>query len=297
MNKLRFGTGGIPLSTKIITNPEGRKLSGRESGVHRIKELGLNHMEIEFVHGVRVTEEQAIAIGTLAQKENISLTLHGSYYINLASLEKNKRHASINRVKKALWAGRLMHAKSVTFHAAFYQGRKHRDIKTFISDAILEAFKETPASQKQDLPLISPETTGKVSQWGTVDEILDIADSVNQKLGYFSTSICLDFAHIHARSNGKFNTYEEFISVLEQIGSKLGKQALQKLHMHISGIDYGPKGEKRHLPIKKSDLQYKYILKALKDLNISGWVTCESPILEEDALLLKKHYDTIQKED
>lgn len=295
MNQLHFGTGGIPLSTKIITTPEGQKLSGRESGIHRIKELGLNHMEVEFVHGVRITEKNAVELGKLAKKENISLTIHGSYYINLASLEKNKRHASINRVTKALWAGCLMQAKSITFHAAFYQGRKHQDIKNTISNAILEALKalkDMPNHPKEDIPLISPETTGKTSQWGTVDEILDIADSINQKLGYFASSICLDFAHIHARSNGKYNTYEEFVSVLTQIGNKLGKQALKNLHMHISGIEYGPKGEKRHLPLKESDLRFREALKALKDLNIQGWITCESPILEDDAILLRQHYES-----
>src|SRR4030042_4334874 len=134
---LRFGPGGPPNTTKIIKQ-NGKTLDARQSGVIRLKELKLNHMEVEFVYGVNIQEQNAIALGTLAQKNDITLTAHGPYYVNLASKEKSKYHASINRVIKTIWAADLMGAKSITFHPAFYQERTSAEIISIVKVALLE---------------------------------------------------------------------------------------------------------------------------------------------------------------
>jgi deoxyribonuclease-4 len=67
------------------------------------------------------------------------------------------------------------------------------------------------------------------------------------------------------------------------------------MHIHVSGIAYGGKGEIKHLNLKESDFQYTELLKALKDYDVKGIVICESPNLEEDALLLQATYDTLLK--
>jgi len=69
------------------------------------------------------------------------------------------------------------------------------------------------------------------------------------------------------------------------------------MHIHISGIEYGEKGEKRHLILEESDLQYKELLQALKDYHAGGTVICESPNMEEDALLLQKSYNALPQRD
>jgi len=102
----------------------------------------------------------------------------------------------------------------------------------------------------------------------------------------------LDFAHQHART-GKFNTTKEFREILNYYEKKLGKEALKEMHIHLSGINYGEKGEKNHLILKESDMNYKDLLKVFKEYKLKGVVVCESPNLEEDALLLKKTYDGI----
>ena len=104
---------------------------------------------------------------------------------------------------------------------------------------------------------------------------------------------CVDFAHFHARTNGKYNTYEEFAGILEKIEKALGKKGLENMHIHITGIAYGPKGEKNHLNLEESDLKYTELLKALKDFKVKGVVVCESPNIEGDALLMKKTFEKI----
>jgi len=101
---------------------------------------------------------------------------------------------------------------------------------------------------------------------------------------------CIDFSHYHARTGGAQNSYPEFCATLERIEKALGRPALENLHMHVSGINYTAKGERNHLILEESDLEYKALLKALKDFKVGGNLVCESPNLEEDAALLKKTY-------
>ena len=101
---------------------------------------------------------------------------------------------------------------------------------------------------------------------------------------------CVDFSHLHARTNGKFNTYDEFCWAFDYIGKELGTVALENFHAHIAGIEYGQKGEKKHLMLEESDMNYKDLLKAFKKFDVKGVIVCESPIMEEDAVLLKNYY-------
>ena len=73
----------------------------------------------------------------------------------------------------------------------------------------------------------------------------------------------------------------------------LGKSFLKNLHCHVSGIEYTNKGERKHLFLKDSDLKYKELLMALKEMDCRGIIVCESPNIEDDALLLKKTFEEI----
>ena len=129
------------------------------------------------------------------------------------------------------------------------------------------------------------ENTSKIYQFGTFEEILKLSQEFDNVMP------TIDFAHLHARSNGKYNTYREFSGVLEKIEKKLGKKGLENMHIHITGIDYGEKGEKKHLNLKESDLKYKELIKALKDFKVKGVAISESPNIEGDALLVKNIYN------
>ena len=83
--------------------------------------------------------------------------------------------------------------------------------------------------------------------------------------------------------------------MLKLIKKRLGAGALKRLHIHLSGIEYGPKGEKNHLPLKESDLKYRELFKALREAGAAGRVLCESPKMEEDALVMKKEWEKAAK--
>ena len=126
---------------------------------------------------------------------------------------------------------------------------------------------------------------------GSFEDTLEMSKAIKGVLP------CLDFAHLHARpGDGTMNTIKEWTRILEAYESALGKDALKKLHIHLSGIEYGPKGEKNHLPIDKSDLKLKFLFGVLREFGAQGRILCESPIMEEDALNMKKAWKRISKE-
>jgi len=274
MKKLLFGTAGIPLSSKGSTTAEG--ISG-------VKELCLGSMELEFVRSVNITKERAPEVKEAAEKNKIVLTCHAPYFINLNSLEKPKYHASINRILSSARILNLCGGYSCCFHAGFYM--KSTKEETF--ERIRKGVKEISEALKKEKNNVwlRLETTGKASQFGNIDEILRLSAEFSNVMP------CIDFAHLHARSIGKYNSYEEFSEILGKVEKVLGKKGLQNMHIHIAGIEYGEKGERRHLNLRDSDLKYKELMKAFKDFKIKGVIICESPNIEEDALLMKKSYE------
>ena len=276
MKELLFGTAGIPLSSNPRTTADG---------IRHVKKLGLGAMELEFVHSINITKEKAPEIRKAADENNIVLTCHAPYYINLNSAEKAKVMASIDRILNSARIANLCGGYSVAFHSGFYMGQDPKKVYEIIKNNLKEII--STLKKENNNIWIRPETTGKETQFGNVDEILQLSQEFN------SVMPCVDFAHFHARTNGKYNTYEEFASILEKIEKKLGKKGLENMHIHITGIAYGPKGEKNHLNLRESDLKYQELLKALKDFKVKGVVVCESPNIEEDALLMKKIYEKL----
>jgi len=275
MAKLLFGTAGIPLSTWPQETGEG---------IRRVAALGLDCMEIEFVQGVYLNEAQAKAMAGIARNNSVQLSVHAPYYLNFNAHERHKLRSSQGILYKTARVAALCGAKNVVFHPGFYLGdssaQASRSMQTYISEVV--------AKLKAEMISITlrPESAGKPTQFGSIDELIQLAHSFDNVVP------CIDFAHWHART-GENNSYDEFCGLLDDLRKSLGKMILQDMHIHISGIEYGKCGEKKHLPITASDLRYEDLLRALKDFDTGGSVICESPNREEDALLLKESYQKI----
>lgn len=270
--QLLFGTGGIPRSTKGTSSV---------LGIKRIRELGLDCMELEFVQGVRMSEKGAKNVLETAKKEEVTLSVHAPYYINLNSYEEEKLKASLERIYQAARIGSLCGAESIVLHAGFYQKSHKQDTYESISKALKEL---TGQLHDEGIPaVLRPETMGKRTQFGTLEEVLALSEEVEGVMP------CLDFCHLHARE-GKENSYSEFTEILSRVEESLGKEGLSNMHMHISGVEYGTNGEKRHLNLKESDFNYPELMIALKEFKVRGRVILESPVLEQDALMLREIY-------
>lgn len=275
MKRLLFGTAGVPRSARTTATIDG---------IERIAELGLECLELEFVQGVRMGEAGARLVAATAARTGIRLSVHGPYYINLNAREPEKIRASQDRIYQSARIGALCGAESIVFHAAFYMGDPldvvYQRVKGYLAEILGRL-------EREDIRVkLRPELTGKGSQFGDLDELLDLSTELA------GVAPCIDFAHLHARTDS-FNSYAEFASVLQKIKDRLGAAALGDMHIHVSGIDYGGKGERRHLNLPEADLRYWELLRALVDYGAGGLLICESPNLETDALLLQSTYQEL----
>ena len=278
MAGLLFGTGGTPHSTRTETTIDGIK---------RIAELGLGCMEIEFARGVKMAEAGARLVSETAVKTGVRLSAHAPYFINFNARETEKIKASQYRLLQAARIASVCGAKSIVFHTAFYLGDPAEKAYSTIKKHLGEVMEQL--EQENNQVRLRPEVMGKLSQFGSLEEILALCTELD------GLAPCMDFAHWHART-GEFNSYQQFTSVLAQIEQQLGRATLDDMHIHLSGIAYGKKGEVKHLNLKESDLQYVELLRALKDYEVKGLVICESrPNLEEDTLLLHTTYHALLK--
>ncbi len=272
MNTLCFGTAGKPHST-----PNDSTVSA----VRRIHELGLDCMEIEFVHGVQLGKGKATDVALAAASFNIKLSVHAPYYINLNAREPEKVRASQIRILESARIASICGAGSVVIHTAFYLGDPPETAWPVIKRNLKDVLN---VIQSEGLAVtVRPEVMGKGTQFGTVEEVLRLCSELE------GTAPCIDFAHIHA-ATGANNTCEEFAEILERIKGTLGREALETMHIHCSGIQYGAKGERKHLNFEESDFNYKGLMKVLRDYEVKGLLICESPNLEEDARLLQETY-------
>lgn len=274
---LKFGTAGVPLSA-------GDSSTG--AGIRRCAQLGLEAMEVEFVHGVRMKEEKALQLAQSAAAENIALTCHAPYYINLNSKEREKVDASKLRIIQTARIAKALGASGVVFHPAFYSDDPQEAVLRKVIQELIEV--QVELGREETGVILRPETTGKPSQFGSLQETIALAKEVPRVLP------CIDFGHLHARE-GLNNGYDEFCLILEEIAEALGQRWLDNAHCHISGIDYGAKGEKKHLVLREADLKYEELLKAMLSFGLSGTIICESPNMEEDTLILQNAYRQLKE--
>lgn len=275
---LVIATPGVPKSTPGS--------GGTLKGIKHAYELGLRGMEIEWVQSVPKNKEHVEEIGELRKELGFTLTVHAPFFINLNSTDESKLEASKKRILDSLIMAQVAGAVSVCVHAAF-NGAGSPDK---VLDNVRKATDQLLRHKQKLFPDVNLayETMGKHSQWGTLDETLIIARE-------FDIYPCVDVAHMHARSNGAINSAAEWNELLDTYERFLGKKSLKNMHLHFSGILYGEKGEKSHLPIQESDAKWKEFLQTLAKRQVGGVLVSESPLLEDDALFLQKEYQKLLK--
>jgi len=272
MDKLLFGISGLPVGS-------GTRKFNYASGIEYIKSIGLDAMELLFVRNVNVSDNNSFSILKSKTENGIYLSAHASHYINLNADESEKQEQSLERIMKAKDGLAKVKGVSLVFHPGFYlKDTKEETYKTIKANLLKLPHNEI------DYRL---ETTGKATQFGTLEELVSLCEELN------SCKLCIDFSHIHARQNGSLKSYDDFSNILQYVLEKLGRPALDDMHIHMGGIKYNEKGERRHLPLLESDFNYVECLKAIKDFKVKGCIIVEGPMLEKDALLIKNTFEKL----
>lgn len=256
----------------IRVGPAGSSGLGNLKGVLRVAEMGLDCMEVEFTYGVRMDIKAAQAVGQLAKEKGVLLSVHAPYYINLASEEKEKLAASKKRILDSCQRAHHLGACNVTFHAGFYQTRTAEETYARIKKAMVGL--QNRIARRRWQVTLCPEITGKPSQFGSLEELLHLKKDIG-------CGITVDFSHLYARHQGDVD-YERIL-----------KKLPQKFHAHFSGIEYGPKGEKKHIRTTKKF--FEPLARQLVKRNPDIAIICESPKPYEDAVMMKRVIQNLSK--
>jgi deoxyribonuclease IV len=268
-----FGTVGSPLATPP-------RPGGTVGGIQFAASIGLDAMELAWVQGVRVGELTCAAIKQVAAQTSVMLSVHAPYYINLNS-EEEKWSRLRKYLMDAAYFGHLAGATEIVFHPGTYFGRPVDEVLKVAIPRLQGCLDELRAADNQ--VTLRPEISGKTALLGSLSDVLEMAKAIPGVVP------CMDFAHLHARlGDGAMNTYNEWMSALDDYRKALGDEAMQQLHIHLSGINYDPKGEKNHLIMEEADLDFRNLMRALHAVRGKGRILCESPVLEVDALKFKQ---------
>lgn len=218
--------------------------------------LGVKICEIAFTHSVYIKPEDAVKIGKKAGELGIILTIHAPYFVNLNAEDKEKREASKKRILDSCRIGEILGAKRVVFHPGFYGDDREKAYQTIKSE-VEDMMKEI---KKKELKItIAAETMGKINVFGSIEEISRLAMETG-------CDFCIDFAHILSRD--KKVDYKKIEEAFPQ----------KRWHCHFSAIEYGEKGEKRHLMTEEK--QWRELLANLpKDREITIVSETPTPIL------------------
>ena len=278
----RFGPAGVPPLFRIL----GAKLPD----VPRLlREEGLDAFEYEAVRWgqqPQVRQEEAEGLGFEARKNDVTLSLHGSYYVNLCG-RKEVVEASKRRLIACATAAQWMGAYVVVFHPGFY-GRAEKSEAFSSCVKALKEIRDAMVSLGIENVKLGPETMGKHVQLGSLDEVLTLCETVER------VQLVIDWGHLHARGAGRFGKVEDFRAVVEEVERRLGTEAARDMHCHFTKIEFTHRGERRHHVLDEADFgpDFRLLAEVIAEFKLRPVVICETPLLDVDARKLR---DTLRE--
>jgi len=281
----RFGPAGVPPLFRII----GAQLANVPA---LLREEGLDAFEYQAVRWgqkPQMKQQDAEKLKAEAEKNDVLLSLHGSYFINLCGT-REVVEASKRRLIACATAAQWMGAYVVVFHAGFYG---YADKKEALRNCIKELNDVAATMRTLGISVkLGPETMGRHFQLGTLDEVLNICEQVEQ------THLVIDWSHLHARSGGAFRSAADFRDVVAKAEEKLGTEAVKNMHCHFSKIEFTYKtGERRHHVLDEAAYgpDFRMLSEVIAEFNLRPVVICETPILDVDAVKMRNILTEVTK--
>ena len=277
----------------ILFGPSGNSegffaagLKNSEQSAVWVKNMGLDAFEYSFGRGVLMSEEKALSIGKAFSENNVKISVHAPYYINFSNPDPEMIDKSIGYVIKSAEMVGLMGGNRIIIHPAT-QGKDTRENAFARALDNFKKLTDVIYATGMDNLLYCPETMGKYAQIGTVEEITEICkiDKI-----YVPT---VDFGHVNSREGGSLKSKEDFIKRLQFMIDELGYDRMKHFHIHFSKIQYGAKGEIRHLNFDDEVYgpEFEPLADALIDLKLEPVIICESAGMQDvDALYMKNYY-------
>jgi len=274
----RFGPAGMPPGFKALKRPVTEV-------PQYLRDEGLDSFEYQMVRWgpiPQIRQEMAEQLGKNAVEQDVWLTAHGSYFVNLTAAQREVLEASKRRLLACVTGASWMGAHIVVFHPGSYAGRPPSEVYETCEKAMKEVV-ESMRSLGITRVHLAPETMGKSSQFGSLDEVLRLCERVEL------TEPNVDWAHLHARDRGRFKTIDDVRRVADEIEGRLGSDALRNMHCHFSHIEFTDKGERRHHNLDRVEFGPDFGLLAglIVERGLKPVIACETPNLDVDAQKLR----------
>ena len=250
------------------------------------KNRGIDVFEYSFGRGINLNEKTAVAIGNKFKEHGVDLTVHAPYYINFANPDPEMIQKSFGYVLNSCKKVKDFGGDRVVVHPAT-QGKLNREDAVALMNKNIDALRlELDSAGYFDVKICF-ETMGKMAQLGTVDEIIGVC-SLDDRF-----YPCIDFGHINAREQGILKSGINYNTIVQKMLDFLPKHKVSGMHIHFSKIEYGAKGEVRHLTFAddKYGPDYEPLMQVLHDNALEPYVICESDGTQaEDTVTMKKYY-------
>jgi deoxyribonuclease IV len=259
MGRVRFGPARVP---------------SRESpaaAIALLRKRGFNACEIDFEGGFWMDYDWAAEFGKRAREAKIALSVHAPIAGFMGHVERDKKQRmAIGMLDHSAGIAMAAAAEPVVFHPGFLLGRTRAAAIKSITEQLAE-LRERLEGKGRAVPF-GVEVMGRVREIGSLDDVLEIS----RRLGWVRP--VLDFAHMHATSDGAFTDVEPFAAALEAADQVLEPGA--PFHIHFSDIAFANRNETKHLPYGEGTLRAEPLKQALRKFRRTANVISESPDLE-----------------
>ena len=239
-----------------------------EAAVELLVERGYRACEIDFEGGFWMDYPWAERFGQLAREAKIVLSVHAPIAGFMGHLERDKKQRmAVGMLDHSAGIAKAAGAEVVVFHPGFLLGRTREDAL----DAVVEQLGELRVRlEKKDRAVpFGVEVMGRVRELGSIDDVLEIS----RRTGWVRP--VLDFAHMHATTDGAFTDVERFAAVLAAADDVL--EDAVPFHVHFSDIAYANRNETKHLAYGEGTLRADPLREALDAFDRPATVVGESP--------------------
>ena len=274
-----FGVAGVPVNYK-----------GKEFEFFNwLKSLNLNAFEIQCTYGFKISDKKKEYFK--AWSDEIKLSMHGPYFINLGSLNQDVAIRSKNNLISGIELAKQINCTRIIFHPGGGHNNTELGRKEAV-DRIINYILEIEKTVDFENVLLYPEIGGKTANLGSIDEIIKIVNNTN-------CYPCIDIAHLHAREIGSLQTIDDIRQKLQYLKDNLSEEKFKNIHFHAYTINYNDKGEIKHLyhgdnmpDGSEGKPNLEDFLKVLKEFNITPWVISEAHDSQElGAMYMQKTYE------
>ena len=238
-----------------------------EQAVELLLERGYDACEIDFESGFWLDYPAAERLGELAREHDLALSVHAPLFAFPGHPDERKSKQALGALDRSAGIATAAGAEVVVIHPGFWLGRERGQA---IADVVdwLGRLRERLEEKGRAVPF-GVEVMGRVSELGSIDDVLEIARQVEW------VRPVVDFAHMHATSDGAFTAVDAFAAALEGADDVLAPG--EPFHIHFSDIAYANRNETKHLPYGEGTLRAEPLRDALLRFDRPATVISESP--------------------